>query len=82
MAETKKAAAPVVNDPWNEYEDIYIPKSNRDDNYAYVEVNGRSVQLQKGMHLKVRKPFAEAIRDAQALEAETDAYIEAHRNRQ
>ena len=78
MADTKKTE-PTVTDPWEEYEEIFIPKRNRDDNYQYVEVNGRSVQLQKGMHLKVRKPFAEAIRNSLALAEETDAFIEAHR---
>lgn len=79
MAEAKNKAAEAAKDPWEEYEDIYIPKRNRDDNYAYVEVNGRSVQLKKGMHLSVRKPFAEAIRNSQRLAEETDAYIEANR---
>ena len=65
MAETKAAPAkakPEV-DPWEEKEQIIIPRMQgvKEQPDVTVSVNGRVFRIQRGVHVDVPKPIAEVI---------------------
>lgn len=74
MAELKKE---IVMNPWEQMETVYIPKMSRGEQPTqYVSVNDHAYFIPKGETVEVPKPIAEAIRNAQAQQKQTEQEAE------
>jgi len=64
-------------DPWEQMETVFIPKMSRGEQPTqYVSVNGRGYFVPKGESVEVPKPIAEAIKNAQAQQKQTEKEAE------
>lgn len=73
MADKKTAEqAAVVND---EYEDIYIPKEFKGDDECLIAVNNDTVLVRKGETVRIKKKFAEVVRNSMALKRQSEQFI-------
>ena len=58
---------------WEQMETAFIPKMSRSEQDThYVSVNGHGYFVPKGESVEVPKPIAEAIRNAQAQQKQTE----------
>lgn len=71
-AKAATAAAAVQAD---EFETVFLPKMDKNDDAQYVAVNGRRILVRKGEPVQVPKAFAEVIRNSQAADKQAQAYI-------
>lgn len=66
-----------INNPWEQMEAVFIPKISRSEQPTqYVSVNGRGYFVPKGESVEVPKPIAEAIKNAQAQQKQTEQNAE------
>lgn len=66
-----------TNNPWEQMETVFIPKMSRSEQPTqYVSVNGRGYFVPKGESVEVPKPIAEAIKNAQAQQKQTEQNAE------
>lgn len=71
MAEKKTTEVPAVP----EYEDVYIPKMYKGDDQQYVAVNGERILVKKGETVRVKRKFAEVIKESLAQARVSEEYI-------
>lgn len=66
--ETEITEPDTAVDAAEEIEDVYVPidYSNEGDDKFYVAVNGVAMFVPKGQNVKVPKPYAQVIKNAQA----------------
>ena len=60
------------------YEEVYVPKTSKDDNSLFVSVNGRRILIKKGIRVNVPKAHAEVIRNSFEQSAKNDEFIAAN----
>ena len=60
------------------YEEVYVPKTSKDDDSLFVSVNGKRILVKKGIHVKVPKAHAEVIRNSFEQSAKNDEFIAAN----
>ena len=66
-----------TKDPWEQKETVFIPKMSRGEQPTqYVSVNGRGYFVPKGENVEVPMPIAEAIKNAQAQQKQTEKEAE------
>lgn len=77
MAETTKKTQETKVNPWEQMETVFIPKMSRGEQPThYVSVNGHGYFVPKGENVEVPKPIAEAIRNSQAQQKQTEQEAE------
>ena len=59
------------------YEEVFIPKTSKDDDSLFVSVNGKRILIKKGVPVKVPKAHAEVIRNSLEQSAKNDEFIAA-----
>lgn len=72
-AKAATAAAAVKTD---EFETVFLPKMDKNDDAQYVAVNGRRILVRKGEPVNVPKAHAEVIRNSQAADRQAQAFID------
>lgn len=58
-----------------EYEEIFIPKTSKNDDSQFISVNGRRILVKKGIPVKVPKAHAEVWKNSQKQTAKNDDFI-------
>jgi hypothetical protein len=74
-AEAKAKAKAEAEAKAEEYEEIFIPKTSKDDDAQFISVNGKRILVKKGMPVKVPKAHAEVWKNSQKQTAKNDEYI-------
>lgn len=72
----EETAEPVKVSVWDEKETVVIPlgSSSDEENFIIVSVNGKRFQIQRGIPVKVPKPVAEVIRNANSMHYQARIY--------
>ena len=60
------------------YEEVFVPKTSKDDDSLFVSVNGKRILIKKGIRVKVPKAHAEVIRNSFEQSAKNDEFIAAN----
>ncbi|MBR3975292.1 MAG: hypothetical protein IKJ88_05465 [Clostridia bacterium] len=58
-----------------EYEEIFIPKTSKNDDAQFISVNGKRILVKKGIPVKVPKAHAEVWKNSQKQTAKNDVFI-------
>lgn len=82
IAEVQESIAEVQQDPWQVKKTIRLSKpSTQEAKSFYAAVNGRSFNVPYNKDVEVPMPIYEAIRNAQALQAEAEEKADAMKMR-
>ena len=77
-AEAKAKAEAEAKEKAEAYEEIFVPKTSKDDDSLFVSVNGNRILIKKGVPVKVPKAHAEVIRRSFEQTAKNDEFIAAN----
>ncbi len=75
VEETKNIETEKTTDAVEEMVEVYVPidHSNEDDINVYVSVNGVAMLIPRGKHVKIPKPYAEVLINAEEERAKVSA---------
>lgn len=75
VPETEEAKAKAEAEA---YEEVFVPKSSKNDDSLFVSVNGKRILIKKGEYVMVPKAHAEVIKNSLKQTAKNDEFIAAN----
>lgn len=64
-----------TSESWSEMVEVRLPKAPKtEQNFQFVGVNGKTFQVPKGKTVKVPKPVAEVLANAEAAKMAAEEY--------
>ncbi len=75
MAKAKGGVTAGTSQLWNEMVEVRLPKAPKtEQNFQFVGVNGKTFQVPRGKSVKVPKPVAQVLANAEAAKTAAEEY--------